>query len=38
MDRESTITAFVIDLTTREMHIVWGNPCQNTYHTYHLND
>jgi len=38
MDRESTITAFVIDLTAREMHIVWGNPCQNAYHTYHLND
>jgi isopenicillin-N N-acyltransferase-like protein len=37
MDRESTITALVIDLTAREMHIVWGNPCQNIYHTYHLN-
>jgi len=37
MDRESTITAFVIDLTAREMHIAWGNPCQNSYHTYHLN-
>ncbi len=36
MDRESTITALVIDLTAREMHIVWGNPCQNSYHTYHL--
>lgn len=36
MDRESTITALVIDLTAREMHIAWGNPCQNTYHTYHL--
>ena len=36
-DRESTITALVIDLTAREMHIAWGNPCQNTYHTYHLN-
>jgi isopenicillin-N N-acyltransferase-like protein len=38
MDRESTITALVIDLTAREMHIAWGNPCQNTYHTYHLNE
>ncbi len=37
MDRESTITALVIDLTAREMHIAWGNPCQNAYHTYHLN-
>lgn len=36
MDRESTITALVIDLTAREMHIAWGNPCQNAYHTYHL--
>jgi isopenicillin-N N-acyltransferase-like protein len=37
MDRESTISALVIDLTAREMHIAWGNPCQNAYHTYHLN-
>jgi len=36
LDRESTITALVIDLTVREMHIAWGNPCQNAYHTYHL--
>lgn len=36
MDRESTITALVIDLTARQMHIAWGNPCQNAYHTYHL--
>ena len=36
MDRESTICALVIDLTAREMHIAWGNPCQNAYHTYHL--
>ena len=38
LDRESTISAMVIDLTSREMHIAWGNPCQNSYHTYHLND
>ncbi len=37
LDREKTINALVIDLTSREMHIAWGNPCQNTYHTYHLN-
>src|SRR5512134_3029881 len=37
MDRESTIASLVIDLTAREMHIAWGNPCQNAYHTYHLN-
>ncbi len=38
LDRESTITALVIDLISREMHIAWGNPCQNGYHTYYLND
>ncbi len=36
LDREKTICALVIDLTAREMHIAWGNPCQNMYHTYHL--
>ncbi len=36
LDRENTISAMVIDLTSREMHIAWGNPCQNAYHTYHL--
>jgi isopenicillin-N N-acyltransferase-like protein len=36
LDREKTINAMVIDLTAREMHITWGNPCQNGYHTYHL--
>lgn len=38
LDRESTICALVIDLTAREMHIAWGNPCQNAYHTYHLGE
>jgi len=38
LDREKTINALVIDLTMREMHIAWGNPCTNAYHTYHLND
>ena len=37
LDREKTINALVIDLSSREMHIAWGNPCQNLYHTYHLN-
>ena len=37
LDREKTINAMVIDLTAQEMHIAWGNPCQNAYHTYHLN-
>jgi len=36
LDREKTITALVIDLSAREMHIAWGNPCENPYHTYHL--
>jgi isopenicillin-N N-acyltransferase-like protein len=38
LDREKTINAMVIDLTAREMHICWGNPCQNAYHTYHLDE
>ncbi len=38
LDREKTINAMVIDLTAREMHIAWGNPCKNSYHTYHLDD
>jgi len=37
LDREKTINAMVIDLTAREMHIAWGNPCRNAYHTFHLN-
>lgn len=36
LDREKTINALVIDLTAREMHIAWGNPCKNAYHTFHL--
>ena len=36
LDREKTINALVIDLTAREMHIAWGNPCKNSYHTYYL--
>ncbi len=36
LDREKTINALVIDLTARVMHLAWGNPCANTYHTYHL--
>ena len=37
VDCEKTINALVIDLTNREMHIAWGNPCQNSYTVYHLN-
>jgi isopenicillin-N N-acyltransferase-like protein len=36
LDREKTINSIVIDLTARVMHISWGNPCQNPYHTFHL--
>ena len=35
-DREKTICALIIDLTARAMHIAWGNPCENVYHTYYL--
>ena len=35
-DREKTINAMVIDLTARVMHIAWGNPCKNSYHSYYL--
>jgi isopenicillin-N N-acyltransferase like protein len=38
LDREKTINALVIDLTSRAMHLAWGNPCQNHYHTYYLDD
>lgn len=36
LDREKTINSMVMDLTTRAMHIAWGNPCQNAYRTYYL--
>jgi isopenicillin-N N-acyltransferase-like protein len=36
LDREKTVNALVIDLTARVMHIAWGNPCANPYHTFHL--
>lgn len=36
LDREKTINALVIDLTARAMHIAWGNPCANSYRTFHL--
>jgi isopenicillin-N N-acyltransferase-like protein len=36
LDREKTITSVVIDLTVRELHIAWGNACENPYHIYHL--
>ncbi|OGO37446.1 MAG: hypothetical protein A2W35_16320 [Chloroflexi bacterium RBG_16_57_11] len=36
LDREKTICALIIDLTSRAMHITWGNPCTSQYHTYYL--
>jgi isopenicillin-N N-acyltransferase like protein len=35
-EREKTINAMIIDLTAKAMHIAWGNPCVNQYHTYYL--
>jgi len=36
LDREKTINSMVMDLTAKVMHLAWGNPCENAYHTYHL--
>lgn len=36
LDREKTINSIVMDLTTGAMHLAWGNPCQNSYHTFYL--
>ena len=36
LDRQKTINALIIDLTAKAMHVVWGNPCMNNYHTYYL--
>jgi isopenicillin-N N-acyltransferase-like protein len=36
LDREKSINSLIIDLTARAMHIAWGNPCENSYHTYYL--
>ena len=36
LDREKTITALTMDLTNRQMHACWGNPCRNTFNTYQL--
>jgi len=37
LDREKTVTALTIDLTTQQMHACWGNPCENIFSTYQLN-
>lgn len=36
LDREKTINAMVFDMTSRQLHFAWGNPCVNPYHTFHL--
>ena len=37
LDREKTITALTIDLTTRQLYASHGNPCENPFSTYQLN-
>ncbi len=36
LDRERTITSLTIDLTNRQLHATWGNPCTNIYSTFQL--
>lgn len=36
LDREKTIVALQIDLTTRQMHAAWGNPCESDFETFTL--
>jgi len=36
LDREKTITALLIDLTNRRMHVTWGAPCESEYFPYQL--
>src|SRR4030067_1125251 len=36
IEREKTNNYMIIDLSARAMHIAWGNPCANPYHTYYL--
>jgi isopenicillin-N N-acyltransferase-like protein len=38
LDREKTVNSMVMDLTSRVMHLAWGNPCENNYHTFHLDE
>ena len=38
LDREKTVSALVMDLTSRAMHLAWGNPCENQYHTFYLDN
>src|SRR3990172_4891773 len=36
LDREKTVTALTMDLTNRRMCATWGNPCENMFTTYQL--
>ncbi len=36
LDREKTITSLLMDLSNRQLHATWGNPCENGYCTYQL--
>ncbi len=38
LDREKTITALLMDLTNRQLHACWGNPCENSYTSYQLDE
>jgi isopenicillin-N N-acyltransferase-like protein len=37
LNREKTITSLIIDLTSKQMHVAWGNPCQTQFDTFDLN-
>jgi len=34
MDREKTIISMIMDITTHQMVVAWGNPCKNGYQHY----
>lgn len=36
LDREKTIISMIMDLTSSQMIVSWGNPCKNGYHTYNV--
>jgi isopenicillin-N N-acyltransferase-like protein len=36
LDRQKTISTLIMDLTTKEMHACWGNPCEGAFETYCL--
>jgi len=36
LEREKTIVSMILDLTNREIHAAWGNPCEGVYQTFRL--